>query len=960
MAGWIEASGIRFKIASELTQDRVPGRLVAVSAAGWYGEGSAPAAPEPAVSGEIFSYRAPSRVLPDRYRTHMTGSVCGIAVRADRLRGMKKGSWIAVVLPNGHYELIHDNAWRHENGDLSWVGYVDGPGGRYRAVLTLGKGGVEGQIGTPGGVHALESDDAGEWLVDLNASGLNAGSLEGDEHPPACRRSVAAPEGAGPRGQERSGGSFRSPCPIRRHQPVTIGSHDPEVQGRPLGHAPRIPVTLRDASMKKFLIHGGLVTVSGLLVEPAALAANFTISGASTTAQTLNAGQTGTVTGTGSLTVSGGTVAVTMSGSSTLTNSGIIQQTGTGRAIRNNTAGVALAITNNHGALIQAADADAIQVNQDSSVTLDNHGSIISLNPSAAGSQAVDWNAIQTQANSLHNYSDGLLKAIAADAVRPGVNGVIVNDAGGVIQAIPVVDTAAAPTQATGSDGIDAQSNSGVEITNAGQIEGRHGITGGGSLPNFVITVTNQAGGTITGVNGSGINIDGATTSAAVVSHADIVNDGTIVGRWDSAHFTVGDGDGVDVDGTVTLTNNGIIRGLGAAGNGSDGLPNHPEGVAIGGGTIINNAGAEITGGALDGTGIEGHGILVDDSSGGAAFAATSITNGGLIRGTTGYAIRMVGSFANTVTNNAGGTIRGGGAVAVGAAIQTGGGDDTVINRGAVIGDNGLAMDLQGGDDTLIIEGGAASIVGDVSGGSGNNTLRFEIGAGNTFAYAGSFSNFADVRVDSGTVILSGASTYTGTTTVTGGMLRVENATGSATGSGPVEIAAGATLGGHGSIEGAVTVAGGGIISPGASVGTLDTGDITFAAGSIFAVELDPENSEGHGFADLLRVTGTVSLDYANLLLSLLSAPTAGQVFDILLNDGSDPIVGQFAQGYKVYGSYGGHRYAFTIDYGATGDGGAIGNDIRLTSVPEPGTGLLLGLGGLLLGSRRRYASRAG
>jgi PEP-CTERM motif len=48
-----------------------------------------------------------------------------------------------------------------------------------------------------------------------------------------------------------------------------------------------------------------------------------------------------------------------------------------------------------------------------------------------------------------------------------------------------------------------------------------------------------------------------------------------------------------------------------------------------------------------------------------------------------------------------------------------------------------------------------------------------------------------------------------------------------------------------------------------------------------------------------------------------------------------------------------GHAYSFHIDYAFNADGGAFGNDIRLTAVPEPATWLLMGLGGLImLGAR--------
>lgn len=163
--------------------------------------------------------------------------------------------------------------------------------------------------------------------------------------------------------------------------------------------------------MRKVLKHSGLIAATGFLLAPSAHAANFTIAGVTNVPQTLTAGQAGTVTPTGTLTVAGGTVAVTMSGTSFLDNSGTIQQLSTGRAIRNNTAGVSLLVNNNTGGTIRTLNGDAIQVNQDSAITLNNAGSIISLNASAAGNQAIDWAAISTRSNTLTNSSTGLIEA---------------------------------------------------------------------------------------------------------------------------------------------------------------------------------------------------------------------------------------------------------------------------------------------------------------------------------------------------------------------------------------------------------------------------------------------------------------------------------------------------------------------------------------------------------------------
>jgi hypothetical protein len=66
--------------------------------------------------------------------------------------------------------------------------------------------------------------------------------------------------------------------------------------------------------MKNILIQTGAIAAFALFAESGASAANFNITGPSTTAQTLGSspGQTGTITDTGSMTVSGSTNAVTI------------------------------------------------------------------------------------------------------------------------------------------------------------------------------------------------------------------------------------------------------------------------------------------------------------------------------------------------------------------------------------------------------------------------------------------------------------------------------------------------------------------------------------------------------------------------------------------------------------------------------------------------------------------------
>jgi len=488
-----------------------------------------------------------------------------------------------------------------------------------------------------------------------------------------------------------------------------------------------------------------------------------TISG-TVTGQTLSAG-TGTINAGGAISITTNGVALSMTGTSTLVNNGIIQTTGSGRAIDSNSGTANLIVTNT--GLISSVSSDAFRVNTNSSVHLTNSGTIRVTN----GGQAIDWAAITSASNTLINQVGGVISSVGEDAVRPGTGGVIIN--AGTISATPT--GVASPS---GSDGIDVRTFTGIQITNSGSISGRHGIaTDGANSGPSTITVTNNTGGSISALNGSGINIDGVSASVT----ATVINQvGATIRGGVKAGATNGDGDGIDVDGRLTLTNSGNVLGLGARGAG-----NNSEGIAAGGGSITNTATGRIIGSttltdAPNGDSTKaGNGILIDDSNGGNAIAATTVINSGLIQGVSGFGIKIIGTFDNMITNNAGGTIQGAGSViGSGAAIQTGNGNDILTNAGAIIGANGLAIDMQGGKNTLIISGGAASISGDISGGTGgtDNKLTFAIGSGNNFTYSGIISNFNSVEIESGTVKLDGANLFAGSALgLMGGTLEISN-----------------------------------------------------------------------------------------------------------------------------------------------------------------------------------------
>ncbi|WP_181179999.1 autotransporter domain-containing protein [Mesorhizobium sp. B2-1-3A] len=147
-----------------------------------------------------------------------------------------------------------------------------------------------------------------------------------------------------------------------------------------------------------------------------------------------------------------------------------------------------------------------------------------------------------------------------------------------------------------------------------------------------------------------------------------------------------------------------------------------------------------------------------------------------------------------------------------------------------------------------------------------------------------------------GKLILSGANTYLGTTTVNAGILQVDGSLGSA----DLVVASGATLGGNGSIGGVaggtVTIQAGGHHAPGASIGTQTINGNYKLAGTL-DIEVDTAS------ADKVVVTGTVDLTGGTLALHELTGTgwQPSQSYTIIDNQGAGAVTGQFAAISHVY-----------------------------------------------------------
>ncbi len=391
------------------------------------------------------------------------------------------------------------------------------------------------------------------------------------------------------------------------------------------------------------------------------------------------------------------------------------------------------------------------------------------------------------------------------------------------------------------------------DSTFAGSISGSGNVTKSGAGALTLSSASSYAGGTTLSAGtlvannsqalGTGtLTIDGGTLASA--SFANLSNDVAVNGDFNVQGS-------IRLSGDVQLNNDVRITNTSASGGGAGfgGAISGAHGITFdAGASMVETDMLGTTSNTYTGlTTVQGNAVLGLLKTGGAVAIPGDLTvSGNAVVGV--LESGQIASTSNVTVNSTGQSLQ----MSPGVSLRYEG-----LLLASWNGPVDLSIGTFNGNGSIGLGSGTLSVgAGDFGGTISDGELATFIASQGGPAVGGKLE-----KTGSGTLTLTGANTYTGTTTVDAGTLRVNNTTGSATGSGAVLVKSGATLAGGGSVAGEVTIADGATLAPGNSPGSLTTGGLLLSGGSILSYELGAAGVVGGPLNELVTVNGNLVLD---------------------------------------------------------------------------------------------------
>ena len=452
-----------------------------------------------------------------------------------------------------------------------------------------------------------------------------------------------------------------------------------------------------------------------------------------------------------------------------------------------------------------------------------------------------------------------------------------------------------------------ANTYSGGTTVSAGILQGDTTSLQGNIVDNANVTFDQTIDGTYSGVmSGAGsLTKTGAGTltlsGANTYSGGTTVSAGILQGNTTSLQRNIVNNANVTFDQTAAGTYTGIMSGTGS-------LLKTGAGTLILSGANTYSGGTTVSAGTLQGNATSLQGNILDNAN--VTFNQTSAgTYSGILSGT--GSLLKVGS--STLTLAGANTYTGGTTVSAGILQGT-----TTSLQGNIL-DNarvtfnqsttGTYAGIISGTGNLFKLGTGTVILSGANTYSGGTTVSAGTLRGDTTSLQRNIANSANVTFDqttdgtysgvmsgsgsmtkigAGTLSISGANTYTGDTSIDAGCLAVDGSLSSNVLVGPA-----GKLGGSGTIGGDVTNQG--TVAAGNSIGTLTVGgDFTQAAGSAMDVEIDDGGTTPGVNNDLVSVGDTTTLNGGTV--NVIAAPgsyLAGTRYTFLTSTGG--VSGAFA-----------------------------------------------------------------